>query len=56
MVMAIQHYLVKYQSRLVDVRGDVVVEIFSRPRLDPPACVAWRRVLFRCVEFSSSHV
>ena len=29
----------------LDVKGDVVAEIYSQPRLGPLACVAWSRVL-----------
>ena len=49
-----QHIII-WGFRRPDVRGDVVTEIFSWPRLSSPACVAWCRFLSN-TEFSSSHL
>ena len=42
-------------ARQPNVRGDVVTEIFSQPRLASPACVVWCRVLLPDVESSNNH-
>ena len=44
-----------WSIKQINVRSDMVVEIFSQSSLGSPACVAWRTVLLPDVGSSSSH-
>ena len=48
--------IVIWGVKRLDVRADVIAEIFRRTTLSSPACVAWRRVLFPAVRSFSSYL